>query len=179
MPHHCPASTVLRKAIRFRGPATRAMTVFDRLTTLLDERQVAYEVLRHAPVYTSEEAARVRGTPLASGAKALVCKADARFVMFVLPGDRRLDGRKARKALAVKSLRFATRDEVGALTALAPGSIPPFGRLFGLTTYCDELLSAHDRINFNAGDHAISVSLRFADYDAVERPTRGRYAEDA
>jgi Ala-tRNA(Pro) deacylase len=178
MAYHRWAARALRKAIRFRGPATHAMTVFDRLTTLLDERQVAYAVLRHAPVYTSEEAARVRGTPLASGAKALLCKADARFVMFVLPGNRRLDGRKARKALAAKSLRFATRDEVGALTALAPGSIPPFGRLFGLATYCDESLAAHGRINFNAGDHAISVSLRFADYEAVEQPTRGRYAED-
>ena len=30
-----------------------------------------YEVLRHEPVFTSDDAARVRGTPLASGAKAL------------------------------------------------------------------------------------------------------------
>jgi Ala-tRNA(Pro) deacylase len=154
-------------------------TVLDRLTAILDGRQIAYDVLRHAPVFTSEEAARIRGTPLASGAKALICKADDRFVMIVLPGDRRLDGKRVRKALARRSLRFATRDEVMALTTLAPGSIPPFGQLFGLPTYCDERLAEQPRINFNAGDHAVSVSLAYADYVAVECPTCGRYAEDS
>jgi hypothetical protein len=42
------------------------MTVFARLTALLDEARVAYAVTRHAPVRTSEEAAKVRGTPLQS-----------------------------------------------------------------------------------------------------------------
>ena len=64
--------------------------VFERIEELLNARGVAFEVLRHEPVYTSEEAAEIRGTPLASGAKALVCKADGRFVMFVIPADRRL-----------------------------------------------------------------------------------------
>jgi len=49
-------------------------TVFDRVTALLDQHEVVFEVLRHKPVYTSAEAASVRGTSLASGAKALICK---------------------------------------------------------------------------------------------------------
>ena len=154
------------------------MTVFERLASLLDAHGVAYDVLHHAPVTTSEEAARVRGTPLASGAKALVCRVDDRFVLFVLPGDRRLDGRRVRKALGCRRLRFATGDEVATLTTLAPGSIPPFGRLFGLPTYCDDTLAGEPRINFNAGDHARSIALSFADFVAIEQPVRGHYAAD-
>ena len=150
------------------------MTVFERLTNLLDSHGVAYDVARHPPVFTSEEAARIRGTSLASGAKALICKADGHFVLFVMPGDRRLDSKQVRKAFGLKGLRFATREEVSHLTTLAPGSIPPFGKLFGLTTYCDEHLSAQPRINFNAADHAISVTMTFADYLTVEQPTLGR-----
>jgi Ala-tRNA(Pro) deacylase len=146
---------------------------------LLDSRGVDYAVLRHAPVLTSAEAAQVRGTPLSSGAKALICSADGRFVLLVLPGDRRLDSKGVRKALALKSLRFATRDEVTALTGLTPGAIPPFGQLFGLPTWCDVGLSEEPTINFNAGDHAISVSLRTADYLAVEQPGRALLSEDA
>ena len=153
------------------------MTVFDRLTGLLDSRGIAYEVARHAPVFTSEEAARARGTTLASGAKALICKAGEKFVLFVMPADRRLDSKRARKALGVRGLRFATREEVLELTTLAPGSIPPFGQLFGFATYCDEQLAAQTRINFNAGDHAISVNMACADYLAVEKPAMGRYTE--
>jgi Ala-tRNA(Pro) deacylase len=153
------------------------MTVFERVCTLLDGAGVAYEVLRHAPVYTSQEAAAVRGTALASGAKALVCKADDRFVMFVVPADRKLDSKGVRAAAGIKSLRFASREEVESLTGLAPGSIPPFGSLFGLETWCDQRLSEHSPINFNAGDHAISVSISYEAYLAVEKPREGRLAE--
>lgn len=147
-----------------------SLTVFDRLQQRLTDAAVLFQVLHHAPVFTSEEAALVRGAPLSSGAKALVCKVDEQFVMFVLPADRKLDSKLARRALSAGRLRFATRDEVHAITGLTPGSIPPFGSLFQLPTICDSRLKAAGRINFNAGDHAISVSLMFEDYLAVERP---------
>src|SRR5690242_20474472 len=115
--------------------------VFDRLCQFLDGKAIRYDVLRHAPVFTSEEAAAIRGTPLASGAKALICKADDNFVMIVLPADRKLASKSVRKSEGVKSLRFASREEVERMTGLAPGSIPPFGSLFGLQTWCDERLS--------------------------------------
>ena len=155
------------------------MTVLDKLRALLDARGVQYDVTQHAPVFTSEEAARVRGTPLASGAKALICKAGERFVMFVMPADRRLDNKAVRKSLAIKGTRFATREEVLELTTLVPGSIPPFGSVFGLQTYCDARLADQPRINFNAGDHAVSFSMNCADYIAVEVPTLGAYTSEA
>lgn len=152
-------------------------TVFDQLTARLSDAGVAFDVLPHAPVYTSEEAAAIRGTSLASGAKALICKADEQFVMIVLPADRKLASKLVRKSAGIKSLRFATKDEVAELTGLAPGSIPPFGSLFNLPTWCDAVLGEQPRINFNAGDHAISISLTFADYQRVEQPRMGEFAE--
>ena len=153
-------------------------TVFDRLTALLDAARVPYAVTRHAPVRTSEEAAQVRGTPLSSGAKALVCKAGARFVLLVMPADRRLDSPAARRLLGASGLRFATPEEVTGLTGLLPGAIPPFGQLFGLPTWCDERLADAPTINFNAGDRAISVAMAASDYLAVERPALGRFARE-
>lgn len=152
-------------------------TVFDRLQQLLKSHSVRCSVLRHAPVFTSEEAAAVRGTPLASGAKALICKADEQFVLIVLPADRRLASKQVRKSRGIKSLRFATKEEVTELTGLSPGSIPPFGSLFNLPTWCDERLADQPQINFNAGDHAISISMAYADYVKVEQPLLGQYGE--
>lgn len=152
-------------------------TVFDRLCGKLQEQAIDFEVKRHPPVYTSEEAARVRGTDLASGAKALVCKADGRLTMFVLPADRRLASRQVRRHGGLRSLRFASREEVLELTGLTPGSIPPFGSLFDIPTYCDRRLQEQPRINFNAGDHAISISMRSEDYFVVEQPEIGDFAE--
>ena len=153
------------------------MTIFDRLCLLLDSKTAAYSVIRHEPVFTSEEAAAVRGTSLASGAKALVCKADDRFLMIVLPADRKLGSKAARTSLGIRSLRFATREEVESLTGLSPGSIPPFGSLFGLETCCDEGLAQQPQINFNAGDHAISISMAFDQYVAAEQPRMGRFSQ--
>lgn len=145
-------------------------SVCERLQERLRQGNVAHTVLRHEPVYTSEQAAAVRGTTLASGAKALIVKAGDGFVMLVLPADRKLDSRKARTALGVKALRFGTKEEVKELTGLEPGSIPPFGSLFGLPTHCDPALGENASINFNAGDHAVSVQLAYADYVAFEKP---------
>src|SRR3954454_9665726 len=124
-------------------------TVFERLSAHLTGAGVGFTVTHHAPVFTSEEAAAVRGVPLSSGAKALVVKAGDDFVLLVVPADRKLNSKKARAALGVKGLRFATREEVEQLTGLQPGSIPPFGSLFGLPTKCDPALRASEQINFN------------------------------
>src|SRR5262245_32046122 len=148
-----------------------AATVFQRLGDWLQQCGVAFTGVRHEPVFTSEQAAAVRSTSLASGAKALVVKAGDRFVLAVLPADRKLDSRKARDALGVKGLRFATKEEVEQLTGLQPGSIPPFGSLFGLKTYCDPALAQNPSINFNAGDHALSVQMTHAEDVRVEAPT--------
>jgi len=157
--------------------AAGAASVFDRLETCLKQNAVEFGVLRHEPVYTSEQAAAVRGTPLASGAKALVCKGDERFVLFVVPADRKLDSHAVRRSKGWRKLRFATREEVLELTGLTPGAIPPFGSLFGLPTLCDRRLGENEVINFNAGDHGISVSMRYADYLRVEQPAVGDFAE--
>jgi Ala-tRNA(Pro) deacylase len=152
-------------------------SIFSRIEQLLDAAGVSFQVLRHEPVYTSEEAARVRGVDLASGAKALVCKADDDFLLFVVPADRRLDSRGVRRTRGYRRLRFAKREEVLNLTGLEPGSIPPFGSLFHLPTLCDERLGVEGRINFNAGDHRVSIGMEFEDFLSVETPELGLWAE--
>jgi len=62
-----------------------------------------------------------------------------------------------------------------ALTALKPGSIPPFGSLFDLPTYCDSRLGDNASINFNAGMHTRSINMAYKDFLAVEKPALGIY----
>ena len=146
------------------------MTVLERIQALLSEHQVVFQVKAHPPVFTSAQAASVRGEALKSGAKALILKADDGFALFVLPGDRKLDSKRVRAQSGGKGVRFATPEEVSALTGLRAGAIPPFGSLFGLRTYCDRALSENERINFNAGSHTDSISMKYEDYVLVEQP---------
>ena len=152
-------------------------SVFDQLNQFLTQASAKFDLQRHRPVFTSEEAAAVRGTSLSSGAKALICKADGQFVLIVLPADLRLASKQVRKAESIRSLRFATREEVSDLTSLVPGSIPPFGSLFQLPTWCDRKLADQATINFNAGDHSISICMEYSEFARVEQPRMGDYAE--
>lgn len=154
---------------------TENTEIFDRLCDRLKSHGIIFKMLEHTPVYTSAEAAAVRGVDLHSGAKALIVKVEAQFVMIVLPADFSLQTKAVKQAMNCRNLRFANAEEVASLTSLTPGSIPPFGSLFHLPTYCDSRLGDNEFINFNAGMHTRSINLAYADYLAVEKPTLGIY----
>jgi Ala-tRNA(Pro) deacylase len=155
------------------GPLTR------RLVDLLVTRGVEHRLLTHPPVLTSEEASRVRGTPLEAGAKALVCHADDQIVLIVVPADARLDNRAFRQQAGVKNVRMIDPAQVQDLVGAPVGAVPPFGSLFGLTTYADREVVERELIAFNAGARDVSVTMRGPDYAALEAPLLGQYARRA
>lgn len=150
--------------------------VSDRLLAWLREAGVAFQVLEHPPARTSEEAADVRGTRLEQGAKALVVRAEDRFVHCVLPAHRRADNAALRAIVGTRKLRFATPEELAALTGCVPGAVPPFGNLFGLPVLVDEALCANERVVFNAGSRGVSVTMRSDDLVRVAGATVCRFA---
>ena len=154
-----------------------ASEIFERLTAKLRDAGVEFQHTHHDPVYTSAEAAEVRGSTLHSGAKALIVKGGDDFLMVVMPADLSLDSNTLRKHLHVRRLRFATKEEVLSITGLTPGSIPPLGSLFGLPTLCDERLAENDSINFNAGSHTESLQISYADYVGCESPEIAKVAK--
>lgn len=153
------------------------LEVFQRLVAALSEADITFVHTHHKPVYTSAEAAEVRGSSLHSGAKALILKGGDDFLMAVMPADLSLDSGATRKLLGCRRLRFATKEEVLSMTGLTPGSIPPFGSLFGLPTICDERLRENEKINFNAGSHTDSIQMTYQAYVAYENPQISRLAK--
>jgi Ala-tRNA(Pro) deacylase len=150
-----------------------------RIVDLLTSRGVAHRVLRHEPVRTSEEASRVRGTPLEAGAKALVCHADDRVVLIVVPADARLDNRAFRQQAGVKNVRMIAPERVQELVGAPVGAVPPFGSLFGLPTFADREVVEREVIAFNIGARNVSVTMAGPDYAALEQPTLGQFARRA
>jgi prolyl-tRNA editing enzyme YbaK/EbsC (Cys-tRNA(Pro) deacylase) len=150
--------------------------VTDRLERWLRESGVEFRIFEHEPVRTSEEAARVRGTPLEQGAKALVIRADDRYVHLVLPAHLKADNATLRTLLGTRQLRFASADELRELTACVPGAVPPFGNLFDLRVLIDEALTANETIAFNAGSNAVSITMRADDFVRLSGGTIARFA---
>lgn len=150
-----------------------APPVVARIDALLARGSTPHRRLRHAPVHTSEEAAIARGESMEIGGKSLVMKVGPeRFAVFALSAARRSHGSRIRKFLGVPRLRFATRDELMALTGLRPGCVPPFGPpvFENLSLYVDESIAHNQRIAFNPGDHRVSIIMAVDDYLELARP---------
>ena len=136
--------------------------------------KIVYKFFEHAPAKTSEEVAKIRGTPLETGAKAMIIKVDNEFILIVIPANKKFNSKPAKKYLHTNCLRFAYKEELEFLTHCLQGAVPPFGSLFGLKTYVDESLfndKTYDYISFNGGMRTRSFQISKDDYAKLENPT--------
>lgn len=144
------------------------MSVFSKIKEQLVGKE--YQIMEHEAVYTSEQAAKVRGTELQQGAKALVLKTKDGFVMAVISGSKRIDMKKLKKIVGSKKLELADPKNVKEITECNIGSVPPFGNLFQLNVYVDKSLLENEIIAFNAGSHTKSIKMKAADYVDIVKP---------
>ncbi len=154
-------------------------TTFQKVTDFLDSCGVNYQILEHAAVFTSEQAAQIRGTSLKQGAKALLFKTKENFILAVLPGDRKIDSKKLKHILGVNKLRFATPEEVKETMDCDIGSCYPFGNLAGVKMIVDTHLADNESISFNAGLHTKSVLISYRDYEKAVKPEIADIAKEA
>jgi Ala-tRNA(Pro) deacylase len=133
--------------------------VHQKLVELLRAGGADFRLTHHDPVMTSAEAATVRGTDLRSGAKAMLVKTKAGFVLAVLAADRKVNWKLLAPLVGDKGARFANDEELQQATGLTKGAVPPLGVLFGLRTIYDRSLLEVESVNFNAGTHRDSVTM--------------------
>lgn len=151
--------------------------VFERIIEWLNAQGVHYRHVTHAPTRTSEESAAARGEEIRIGAKALLIKTDDLFRIFVLSAAQRLDSDAVKRHCAARKTRFATADELHALTGLVPGSVPPFGRpILPFALYIDDSIYENERVAFNAGSLTDSLILDARDYLRVAAGERFRFS---
>lgn len=153
------------------GDCLGPTAVTARIRELLDDADVPYRVLEHGPTRTSEESAAARGERLEHGGKALVVKVGDTFRLCVLSAARAIDSNRVRRHYGESRARFATRDELRALTGLVPGCVPPFGPpVLALPLCLDAGFLSLERIAFNAGSLTCSIIMARADWVRVAEP---------
>lgn len=151
--------------------------VLHNIRNWLNEAGVAFREAHHEPARTSEESARARGEELKVGGKALLIKVDSTFRLFILSADRKLDSAAVKLHFGAKKTRFATPEELMAMTGLVPGSVPPFGPpILPFPLYLDPSVLENDRVAFNAGSLTDSVILPVEDYRRLANPEVFRFA---
>ncbi|TCD47878.1 YbaK/EbsC family protein [Chlorobium sp. N1] len=144
---------------------------YSTLTDFLDSHGVRYSTLIHSPAYTAQEVAASAHVPGRELAKAVVVKLDGRMAMAVLPASRRLDFELLGQASGAEHAELAGEEEfAGRFGSCEPGAMPPFGNLYGMAVYVDEVLEDDEDIAFNAGTHRELVRLAYRDFSRLVRP---------
>lgn len=146
--------------------------ICNRVTSFLDDHDVAYEVLQHRIDYTAQETAADTHTPGRNFAKTVVLDTPGGHAMAVVPAVHKVDLEKIRQGIGTRQVKLA--DEA-TMSKLCPdcdvGAEPPFGNLYDLPVYVDPSLTTDDFITFNGGSHEEAIRMRFGDWERIVHPT--------
>ena len=143
-----------------------------KIQEYLERQNIHFETHEHAPAYTAQEVAaeeHVSGDLLA---KAVLVRADDRYVLCVLPASLKLDMEKVAQVLDAEQVFLADETDLAKLFPDAEvGAEPPFGNLYDLITLADECLAQDPEIVFQAGTHRQTIRMSFQDYQRLADPT--------
>jgi Ala-tRNA(Pro) deacylase len=148
------------------------MAIPASISEFLNRHHARYSVLTHPAAYTAQEEAAAARVPGHEWAKVVVCVADERPLLAVLPAPAKVDFNRLRDVTHTRSLRLAREDEFkGMYTDCEIGAMPPLGPLYRQDVVIDEALARDDEIVFEGGSHHESIRMPYAEFDRLVRPT--------
>jgi Ala-tRNA(Pro) deacylase len=149
----------------------------EQLEQYLREHQAGYQIQHHSQAYTARQIAECEHISGKRVAKSVVITAENRNVLLVLPASRRVDLTRVRDLLNLWDVHLASEDELRHLFANCDvGAIPPFGNLYHLPVYVEQSLTWQESIVFPIGTYTETMSLTYADFARLVRPTVAEFA---
>jgi Cys-tRNA(Pro) deacylase len=117
-----------------------------------------FEVTRHGPVRSLEEAAVARGVSPSAVVKTLVVRVtDDDFRLVLVPGDREISWPKLRALLGVSRLSMPPADVALAVTGYVRGTITPLGCTRAWPVVADAALSG--QVSVGGGGHGVALTV--------------------
>ncbi|QSR84836.1 aminoacyl-tRNA deacylase [Methylacidimicrobium sp. B4] len=149
-----------------------------RLQHYLEENRVPYQTSHHPAAFTSQEVAEVSHTPGRHLAKVVMVKSRDGLVMAVVPSTRHVNLRKLEVLMHLPDLALAKEEEFAPRVAdCRPGTMPPFGNLYGLKVYVDNEIARQPELVFQAGTHEDIASLAYLHFARLVRPVVGEISD--
>jgi Ala-tRNA(Pro) deacylase len=128
--------------------------------------------------YTAGGIAALTHIPGKEVAKTVIVKVDDALAMAVVSASQHVDLESFKTATKAKTVRLAIEDEFkNRFPDCEVGAMPPFGNLYGMSVFVDEVLSRDQEIVFNAGSHRELVRLAWQDFEKLVQPRLMKLAE--
>jgi Ala-tRNA(Pro) deacylase len=155
---------------------------YTRFIAYLDQHSISYRLIDHAPEGRTEIVSGMRGNRLAQAAKCIVLmvkigKKTTRYVLAVVPGDRRVDLSAIKAQLGGTYVAFATPEIAERLAGSVTGTILPFSFNPELELVVDRAVLDNHELYFNAARLDRSIVLQTSDYVAVAQPRLAQIVE--
>ncbi len=148
------------------------MTPEEKIISILQENKIDYEIFEHEPVYTNPTMAAALNVSESDTVKSLVLLTkEKEMVVLVMPGDKRVDWKKAASGIGTKKVSFAKPEAVLEKVGCEVGCVPPFGQLTDLPIFMDKDLAKKNFVYFNPGVHDKSYKIKAWDLKKLCRPT--------
>jgi Cys-tRNA(Pro)/Cys-tRNA(Cys) deacylase len=120
---------------------------------------IAYQIVRHGPVRSLEEAAAASGVAPADIIKTLVVRrAEDDFLFVLVPGDRTISWPKLRGLLGENRISMPDATVAKKVTGYERGTITPFGSQTSLPVIADDRV-ADRTVSIGAGEHDAAFTV--------------------
>ena len=147
----------------------RPEDAYEAILRVLRERGLEFELFRHRPVFTYDDAAAARDEAGFSGTegKSLVLRSRDGYVVCTTLQGRRLDFRRVRAHLGGGKVRMATADELRAESGAEPGNAYPFGFDARVRILVDPAIYREEWVLFSPALPTATVQVRGCDLSSV------------
>ncbi len=145
----------------------------------LRNRHVRFESFLHCPASSATRLAARLQIPGRNVAKCVLVKARETYVLAILPATSRVDLALLAQSLGhdPQEVRLATDNEIERIFHdCEPGTIPPFGRLYGLRTVADAGFQEAGVLVFRTNTRHQGIRMRVRDYAGLEEPLWADFA---
>ncbi len=147
------------------------MTLSRKLIEHLNREGIQYDILPHTVTYTAQETAASIHTTGKEVAKAVIVTDGRQYAMAVLEAPQHLDLGKFARVSGMDEPRLATEAEIRNLFSdCEVGAMPPFGSLYGITTWVDSSLDQDEHISFDGGSHYEVMRISYEDFKNLVKP---------
>lgn len=150
----------------------------NEIVRLLKDNNMPFKHLVHEETPTSEDSARVRGTPITHAVKSLILrtKTSKKNVQINIPAHLKADMKAIADAVGEKC-EFEDAAVIFERFGLKVGGIPPFGNLLNIDTYFDDQIATMGECSFNCGLLTESLIMRSSDLITLVQPKCGAFSK--
>ncbi len=195
-----------KKTLKSKKP--NLISFSNKLTKLLDQAKVKYNLIEHKVVYTAHDVSTTTKKKLkeiakvvlvkVTGTQPVIARSEATkqsknrlphspkssfamtdyFVLIVLPAGKYLDLAGIKKALKAKKISIANEKDITEHLKTKVGLLHPFGIQYDLKTLLDKTLAKSKKLIASAGSYKHSVELAMKDFEKLVLPIKGAFSKN-